>query len=1014
MSPRHQVTSERITGSISPCGSAKAKLPAPSGNHRRVSIQFWLASLVLACVVPIWIAAGFLVYHNYQSKRALTEQRTLESAQALTLDVERELANMQASLGDLSTSTAVVTGDLSDFYHEAQIFLTVAQPGAEIILSDATGQELMNTSLPFDAPLPKRRSLEAVHQVFASGLPVSADFYQLVPSDRLKISMDMPVFRKGRVVYDLAMSVPPDRFSTFLRELRLQPEWVGTIFDSHQILVARTPAAERLIGPTIGPALRKRMEDTAEGTAQVVNLGGVPIFDCFSRSKSSGWTVVIGVPKAVMMAEIWRWLTLTIIGTALLSFTGIALALLVARRIAASIQGLVAPALALGRGEAVAIGSLELSETREVGESLLKASELIQRRAAERERAEAARREADELKRFNSELELREAAARAQAKELAVIMDTVPAAMFIGHDPECKRMTSNRAACELFRLQPSYHTPMFACGEKGLHYRVIRDGRELASGEMPVQLAAATGIEIRDCECTIAFDDGSSRIIFGNAVPLLDEQGKTRGAVGAFIDITERKQAEQRIAHLASFPELNSSPIFETDSEGRVMYINPAALRQFPTLRETGAAHPLLKDWWTVVALLRASAEQSTAREVESDGRVYLQRIHYLSELEVVRAYFADITDRKQAEDALRMNEERLRLAQHGASMGVFDVELKSGKRTWSAQMFQIFGRAPDSPQPSAEDVLRICHPDDRTLVKEQLGLMSAGMPLHFEFRIIRPDGEVRWVEIFGKAMTDDAGQPIRCVGVGRDITERKQAEEYRRWSGNQLRALAMRLQTAAEQERLRIARELHDQLGQALTGMKMDLDWIVRKHGTEGGPWVSMVQDCMKVVDSTIALVRKISTELRPEVLDALGLRAAIEWHMEEFQRRTGMSCTVHVPENPLGIPGEKKIAIFRIYQEALTNIARHAKATNVLVNLEQEQDAAVLTISDDGVGFPMDRLSHTQSLGVLGMRERALLMGAQFRLQSSRDHGTTVTLRIPLEGSARSERETHEDIDR
>lgn len=900
MEPENPVTSERITGPIPDSVSVKTEPSAATGIRRKASIRFWLASLVVACVLPIWIAAGILVYHNYQSKRELTEQRTVETAQALTLDVDRELANMQSTLVALSTSTALITGDLHSFYLESQVLLTVARPGADIILADASGQELMNTSLPFGAPLPRRGSLESGRQVFDTGRPVTGNVYQGAASEGLKISVDVPVLRSGRVVYDLAMAVPPDRFSTFLRELYLPPEWIGTIFDAHHMIVARTSSSEQMNGSPIDPALRRRMENAAGGTAEFVTRDGAPTFNCLRHSETSGWTVVIGVPQAIMMAEIWRWLALTIAGTALLSFTGIALALVMARRIAASIQGLTAPALALGRGEPVSIGSFGLAETNAVGISLLKASELIQQRAEERERAEAARREADELKRFNSELELREAAARARATELSVIMDTVPAAMFIGHDPECRRMTSNRAACELLRLPPGARNAQFTpCGGKESGYRMLRDGRELPRAEMPVQLAAATGIEIRDCECTVAFDDGTSRIIFGNAVPLLDESGKSQGAVGAFIDIT----------------------------------------------------------------------------------------------------------DRKRNAEVLRLNEERLRLAQHSASLGVFDVELHSGKRMWSPQMFQIFGRAADSPQPSAEDVLSMCHPDDRSLVEEQFVHMRAGKAIHVECRIIRPDGEVRWVEIFGKTLVDDAGQPIRCLGVGRDITGRKRAEDYRRWSEDQLRALAMRLQTAAERESLRIARELHDQLGQALTGMKMDLDWIVRKHGTSGGPWVPMVQDSMKVVDSTIALVRKIATDLRPDMLDALGLSAAIEWHSEEFQRRTGISCAVHVPENLLVIPDDERIAVFRIYQEALTNIARHAKAKNVLVSLEREQNEAVLTISDDGVGFPVDRLEQGQSLGVVGMRERALLLGARFQIRSSQGNGTTITLRIPLGDAATTE---------
>ena len=373
-----------------------------------------------------------------------------------------------------------------------------------------------------------------------------------------------------------------------------------------------------------------------------------------------------------------------------------------------------------------------------------------------------------------------------------------------------------------------------------------------------------------------------------------------------------------------------------------------------------------------------------------------------------------DITERKLAEESLRLSEERLRLAQDAAGMGTFDVELPSGQRTWSPRMFELFGLALDSPPPRAEDVLRMVHPDDRSMVTEKFALFGSGKHIHIQYRIIRPNGSVRWVESSGTAIFDDAGLPIRYLGVFYDITERKQAEDKLRRSQDQLRALAARLQTATERERLRIARELHDQLGQALTGMKMDLDWIVRKHGAGGDVWVPMVQDSMKVIDSTIALVRRLSTELRPELLDSLGLRAAIQWDAEQFQRRTGIVCAVRIPEDSSVLSGDQKIGVFRIFQEALTNIARHAQAKTVFIALKRERNDLILTIEDDGVGFSVNLLEHTQSLGVLGMRERALILGAKFRLESVPGHGTTITLRIPLEHAGITEPDAYEDFDR
>jgi signal transduction histidine kinase/DNA-binding response OmpR family regulator len=337
----------------------------------------------------VWIAAGFLVYYNYQSKRALTEQRMLESARALTMVVDRGLANMQASLSVLATSPSLVSGDLRTFYRQASVVVE-AHPGADVIVSDATGQELIHTFLPFGVPLPKRAVAQSVHQVYETGKPVITGVYKGAGTMQLQIAVDVPVFHDGRVVYDLAMITPVDRFARVLLQQQLPPEWIGRIFDSDQIIVARTRLADELVGRHAGLGLGQRMRDTAEGTAETINLENVLTFNSFSRSATSGWTVAIGVPKAIMMAEIWRWLWWTLAGTALLSFAGVALALLMARRIAGSIKGLIVPAVALGRGESVAIGNLELAETNQVGESLVKASQLVQQRLAERERADSA------------------------------------------------------------------------------------------------------------------------------------------------------------------------------------------------------------------------------------------------------------------------------------------------------------------------------------------------------------------------------------------------------------------------------------------------------------------------------------------------------------------------------------------------------------------------------------------------------------------------------------------------
>lgn len=242
---------------------------------------------------------------------------------------------------------------------------------------------------------------------------------------------------------------------------------------------------------------------------------------------------------------------------------------------------------------------------------------------------------------------------------------------------------------------------------------------------------------------------------------------------------------------------------------------------------------------------------------------------------------------------------------------------------------------------------------------------------------------------------------PALLAAANRELEQearaREQAEEEQRLSFKQMRALAARLQTAREEERARVAREIHDELGQALTAIKIDLTALLPNVLADNGPNLPRQQAVLRLLDEAIHSVRRIATDLRPGVLDDLGLVAAIEWAVDEFQTRTGIESYVSLPDADLALDAQSATALFRILQEALTNVARHAQATRVTVRLAHQDGALSLEVRDNGTGIRDEQLAGGRSLGVLGMRERAILLGGEFSIGSTPENGTTVSVRIP-----------------
>lgn len=238
---------------------------------------------------------------------------------------------------------------------------------------------------------------------------------------------------------------------------------------------------------------------------------------------------------------------------------------------------------------------------------------------------------------------------------------------------------------------------------------------------------------------------------------------------------------------------------------------------------------------------------------------------------------------------------------------------------------------------------------------------------------------------------------------IASDLSAVKRVEQELRASSEQLRNLAARLLSVREEERARIAREIHDELGQSLTAVKIDLSWLAGRLSPRNGQMLERIGATLELADNLIKSVRRISTELRPGILD-LGLAAAVEWQAREFQARTGIPCKLRLLAQEVVVAPNVSTALFRIFQETLTNVARHARATRAEVVLQKQRDGLVLLIRDNGQGFDPADPSVSKSLGLLGMRERAAMLGGRVNISSAPGKGTSLTAWIPLRSSEES----------
>ena len=369
-----------------------------------------------------------------------------------------------------------------------------------------------------------------------------------------------------------------------------------------------------------------------------------------------------------------------------------------------------------------------------------------------------------------------------------------------------------------------------------------------------------------------------------------------------------------------------------------------------------------------------------------------------------VRGIALEITERKRVEAQLRSREAQLAEAQSIACMGSYEWDLRTNTVRRSEELCRIFGLPPDEFESSYEGYLARVHPEDLQTTKGIVdGALERGEPFDFEERIVRPDGSVRVLHSQGRWRFDDQHRPIKLLGICQDITERKQVEQQlvdelkeRTRAEQEIQALADRLINAQEEERSRLARELHDDLCQQIAALSIAASNLKNEIAPENAEARAQSERIRQKLIQMAEGVRRLSHNLHPAVLEYSGLGAALESYCAEFSALTGVAVSYHAEGSFEGLPPAVALGLYRIAQEALQNVLKHAQVSEAEVGITRSAESVCLTVSDPGIGI--DQAEMPWGLGLLNIKERARLVKGTVQIESRQNEGTRLEVTVPL----------------
>ncbi len=530
------------------------------------------------------------------------------------------------------------------------------------------------------------------------------------------------------------------------------------------------------------------------------------------------------------------------------------------------------------------------------------------------------------------------------------------------------------------------------------------------------------GSPVVNREEMIVSHSGEVRWLLTSKIPLKNINNELIGLVGVSRDITERKKTENALTE----SENRLRAIFQTEPECvkllgagcEVLQMNPAGLAMIEADNmEQVLGHSVIN---IVEPAYREAFEELTSNvfkgisgslQFEIKGLKGSHRWlethavplkdtsgNIISLLGVTR----DITAGKINEQKIISANERFKMVARATNDAVWDYNVTSDEIWWNEKHYQLYGRNPSEPPLRVGAWADRIHPDERDNILKQYNRVFDDNKdsWEFEYRFRLPDGN--YINAYDRGYVQYSGKkPIRIVGSVADVTMLKKAEQEIKETTEQLRQLSAHLQEVREEERKHLAREVHDELGQLLTTSKLGIFWLSKRIPAGEQSLHEKLNEITAILDNTIKIVRKIATELRPGLLDDLGLVAAIDWQSQEFEKKTGITVSFFPPSGEYKIPDPVATGLFRIYQESLTNIARHADATKVEVTLCIEDTFMRLEIKDNGRGFDTSIAGQKKTLGLLGMKERVLMMGGHYEINSKLGEGTVVQVYCPFSGN-------------